>query len=488
MDVEGPGHDLRTIPLSPMDNVMPRIFANFVLCLPLRPGQPFGAVHDVLRGSLAKACDEVPVLRYRVYSAAATDGNTKVGQLEARPDQTWLGPEFIYNDVSSTWPAYSTLFDNGFPQRYLVAKQILPKAAVEWDPADMRVLATVGTPALTCQANYVESGLILAIGIFHSVIDGMSFSVFLKRWASHARALQGDQDIGPLLVMHPESCDYSLLERIWPGEKDRRSTGSEPSLSLQRLLGITASNPVEDAESRHQMESRIFYVSAASLQTLANDCKTVPGASNETANDALMALLWRCLIRARANAAGPSSAEYAVDVETSLDTTLDGRALLGDLLPVSYMGTLIFITTSSMSIGHLLKDTTSLREVAGTIRRNVNAISRDRAVEALGLAAAIQNYNELCFPFQAMKGTEVCITSLLTLSVSDTSFGRKLFRNNGRIDSVRAPTLEFGSRCRRFIVLPMQASGGCELLIEMKKDEIAALEADEEFCQYAGVV
>lgn len=452
---------------------------------------------DILQKSFEQTCESIPVLRCKVFTVPPTDGNSATGRLEARRVEGWA-PKLVHNDKSDTpgWPDYERILDAGLPQFGLDPRQLLPQEEFTYD------LAKTGAPVFVCQANYVTKGLLLGVGIFHSVIDGMSGSLFLKLWARNARALQGVSDAAPMLEMDTNSCDYSIMERIYKSEEEQmphawRTHPASPE--LWRLLGLLP----PDAPNEHQqaspgsppqavmMESRVFYVSASSFEALAAKCSSdEPESPKVTANDALMALLWRCLIRARATAAGPCRSEYAHEAMATLDTTLDGRDLVGAPLPWSYMGTLILIATTSMSVGDLTRASTSLEAVARTIRGSLNSITRKRVLEAYGLAAGLSDYgpNSLRFPFATLEGAEVCITSWVSLSALDISFGDHCLTNGGRPHYVRPPCREFGSLCRRVVVLPMNISGGFEVLIEMKKEELEALDNDKEFQEYAKFV
>lgn len=480
------------IPLSPMDNVMPRIYANFILTFHLKAAYAFGPVHDVLQKSLAQTCEKLPVFRSKVFAIPPDKLNPSTGRLAARRYEDW-NPEVIYNDLSDSWPEYEGLLEDGLDQDLLEGQHLLPKTEFDWD------FTTTGAPALVAQANYVKSGLLLAVGIFHPIIDGTSGSLLMKLWASNARALQGCNELGPALQVHPDSCDYSILSNIWAAEGKHKSTtleGAPPqSWRLTGLLppNVPASNQVPSGSTPPLMQTNVFYMSAEAFQNLTSLCATedasYPHPSKVTANDALMALLWRCIIRSRAEAAGPSSHAYAADSISLLDTTLDGRALIGDPLPWSYMGTVVFIATTSMPVGDLTGDATSLPTIARTIRESLTSIDREKALQAFGLASDLPDYEgSLRYPFATFEGAELCITSWVGLSAFEISFGDKLFLGHGRPDLMRPPTREFDAICRRCVVLPMQASGGFEVLISLIEEEMKVLETDTEFAEYFKVV
>ncbi|KAI8623280.1 transferase family-domain-containing protein [Xylariaceae sp. FL1651] len=481
--------EVTKIRMSPMDNVMPRVYANFIFSFRLNPG-PFSKVHNVLQESLRRTCDELPLLRRRVF-IASTDGTSEAaGMLEAR-EKAELTPEVMFNDMSGTWPDYDDLMDSGLEQDALDGQILFPQGIYEWD------LHGEGASVLLAQANFVDGGVLLAFGIFHPVIDGHSGSLLIKLWAKHARSLQQELgDTGPGLDLHPDSMDYGILEKIWKTEYAEQLP-SKPlntaSPETWRILGLLApSEPHEDLDPEspnHKMRTTIFYVPASGFEALRAEANAGIITTPNTGNDAVMAKLWRCIMKARLTAASPSCVDYCPDATSLLDLTLDGRALFSYKLPWSYMGTLVFITTAAMSVGKLTSEDISLPEIATVVRQSVDTVTSKRLHEAFGLARSLPDYHKsLRFPFATFAGAEACFTSWIGLSAFDISFGDVLFANGGRADYLRPPRREYDAFCRRCVVLPMQRSGGFEILITLKEEEMKVLEKDLEFVKYAKVV
>ncbi|KAI0415918.1 transferase family-domain-containing protein [Xylaria grammica] len=476
------------IRVGPMDNVMPRIYANVILSFRLNPG-PFSTVHSVLEESLRRTCDELPVLRRKVFIAQPDGDSGATRALEVKEAVEWT-PKLVFNDLSGVWPDYDDLVDSGFEQDALDGEILFPRGIYERD------LYEHGVGAFLAQANFVEGGLILAFGIYHPLIDGHSGSLLMKLWAKHAKALQEGEGVGPVLHFHPESADYGLVERIWKAENVEQPaeiTLKTAPPETWRLVGlIPPSEPSEEPDLHSpppKMRTTIFYVPATSFKALRAEANSGIQSSPNTANDALMAKLWRCIMKARWAAAGPSCVDYLPDKTSLLDLTLDGRVRFSPNLPSSYMGTLVFITTTEMSIEKLTSVDTTLAEIATAVRLSVDSVTSERMHEAFALARSLPDYGDsLRFPFATFAGAEACFTSWVGLSAFDISFGNVLFANEGRADYLRPPRREFDAFCRRCVILPMQASGGFEILITLKEEEMSLLERDPEFVRYAKVV
>ncbi|KAL9072100.1 MAG: hypothetical protein Q9157_005226 [Trypethelium eluteriae] len=489
---------------------MPRFYANFILTFGLKPGIKFSEVQSLLQASLHTAGEELPVIRRRVFSIPSDEKYQSGGRLEAREHPDWT-PQVIFNDISASWPNYEDLIDEGLPQETLDGAQLVPSVHANWD------LDGEGAPGCIVQANFINGGLLLSVCLFHSLVDGMSGSLLLKMWAKHMRLHQDDDRAGASLTITADCCDYDLVPEAWeaagnkfpsPEEVENSSdeawrlVGMLPPLSPEEL-SVKASFSLDHTKAPPppQMRTTIFYVSAAAFAKLtrlsadsadgtttnetATDGSRVP--LPPTANDALMALLWRCIMRAR-EVVDPSNPAYAAPgALAELDTTFDGRLLFSERLPWAYMGTLIFIATTRMPMSTLISPTTSLSTVAHTVRRAVASITRERLHSSYGLVAAMPDFSAVRYPFATFEGAEACFTSFLGLPLMEMRFGGKVFTNGGLIDYLRPPRREFDAVCRRCVVLPPRPSGGFEVLLSLKSEEMEVLEKDAEFVQFAQV-
>lgn len=480
--------------LNPMDNVMPRFYANFILTFGLKTGVKFSDVHSLLQTSLNTASDELPIFRRRVFSAASDGKCSSKGRLEAREHPHWT-PQAIFNDLSASWPEYEDLMDDGLPQDSLDGAQLVPSVHTKPD------LDGKGAAGCIVQANYIQGGLLLSVCLFHSLVDGMSGSLLLKMLAKHMRIHQDDVGNSAELTITPDCCDYDLVPAIWAdagnclpshdefgksGDDDWRLLGMLPPLSAEELRARSAfSLDATEAPPPPKMTTTIFYISATAFAELTSAASKGGNGTAVTANDALMALLWRCTMRAREVAEPDNPAYTNAGALAELDTTLDGRLLFGERLPWSYMGTLIFIATTRMPFATLTSPSTSLAEIAQTIRNAVDSITQERLHKSFGLAAAMSDYSAARYPFATFEGAEACFTSFLGLPLMEMRFGGKLFKNGGLVDHLRPPRREFDVVCRRCVVLPPRPAGGFEVLLSLKEREMEFLEEDPEFARYA---
>ncbi|KGO48198.1 Transferase [Penicillium expansum] len=477
--------DPQYIYLSPMDNVMPRFYARLIFAFRCSPNQDHQKVRGLLEQGLRRTSADIPSIAGKVFTRPATPD--RVGHLEIRVHPSYC-PTVYVRDFSEL--DYDELLEEGLPQDMLDPNILFPVI----DPPD----SEQGAPIFLAQANFVTGGLLLAVGMYHSVIDGTSGGWLAKKWAEHTRHLQGTTEDRASLNIMPRSTDPGVLEDLWlaqgysPLTVEELKTGSKDSNdpTLWRLLGLDPLNTppspqlMAEPEGREDwpMQSTIFYLSPQALEDLKKASTEEPFGRVST-NDALMALLWRSITRARL----PNDTSSSMDTnEAILDSTYDGRAGFSPDLPFTYMGSLIFISTARMQRSQLVSPTTSLASIAHEIRQAAKSIDSSRMHAAFGLAASIPDYTKLTFPFATFAGAEVCITSWIAWSLFDLDFG-PIFANGGRPEFVRPPRREFDAVCRRCVVLPLQSHGGCEVLISLVADEMQRLERDPELARFACV-
>ncbi|KAF3760412.1 hypothetical protein M406DRAFT_53048, partial [Cryphonectria parasitica EP155] len=481
--------------LNALDNIMPRFFSSLIFTFRLSKEATHDQALQLLQESLRTACDELPYFRRKVFSIPISPENKTPGRLEAREHQDWI-PQVLRNDLTKSWPEYDDMVEDGLPQDLLDGSQLFPPGRHIID------LDHEGTPLLVAQANYVRGGLLLGVSMFHSLVDGMSGALILRMWAKHMRIHSGETVAA--FDISPGSCDYDTLHEVW---KTSGAPVAEGTPDDWRLLGLLPPG-VEDRPSGAPpppMRSSIFYISGTSFARLGaiaagsstNGHVDGGGADGDdgvklggTANDALMALLWRCVMRAR-RAAAPESPSYGASEVAELDTTLNGRAFFGEELPWQYMGTLVYIVTTRMTVAELTDPATPLSAVVSAVRNSVARVTRERALSVYGLAATrLEGYTAetLRWPFATFEGAEACFSSLVSLPVMDISFGGKVFAGNGVPDYVRPERRALDHVCRNCNILPLRLEGGTEVFISLTVDEMALLERDAEFAEYAQLV
>lgn len=260
------------------------------------------------------------------------------------------------------------------------------------------------------------------------------------------------------------------------------SSGAEKDASEQHSKSRCSATGV--SERKKAMQSSIFYMSGAQFARLKKDTASEDKfAATVSANDALLALFWRCLMKARVNAkcaVPPSENEEAL-----LQSPVDGRAVFSSSVPRLYLGNVVLINQIYMTVAALVRPTTTLHDVATCVRESALKINHDSVHDAYSLAREVQDYTALKHAFTSLEGFAMMITSLVALPFEDFDFGDRLFGNHGKPDNLRPLMGGFNRAFRLCVVLPQKAHGGLELLVSLFEDEMDELISDEEFLRYA---
>lgn len=481
----------RNIPLSPFDNVMARYYGKFIIGFSIEPRKSPDTVFEYLERSFSATIEQLPFLAGRLALRSPSPTHTAYGELEIRlstnPDNKYM-PRLQRKDLGLEID-YQDIMDEGLPESTLDGELLLPAA--------FRPDLENGADILVAQCNFVQGGCFLGVGLYHSVCDGSGLNTIMKLWAENCRLLQTEDRVNHRFALGPESFDRGLLKKVWlaEGNEEIEAEAVDTAEGLWRLLGLnpmSLSNTKEsfapDAPSKASfsgfptMETGIFYVSRASFAKLkaSVSSNTVDQDENLSANDALTALLWRCIMKARVRQEDPDLA----NLTAVLDTTVDGRAQFSEKLPPSYLGNIILINTARLAASQLTAPSTPLSQIARDVRKSLNQITRSRVHSAFAIASCIPDYTRLTFPFATFEGAEVCITSLLNIPLFELNFG-PAFGNDGRPESVRPPREEFDKICRRVMVLPLRTHGGFEIMITLMDHEMQKLRKDPEFTEYA---
>jgi hypothetical protein len=485
------------IPLSPFDNIMVRFYIKSILCLPVEPGRKPKEVYNILSAALEKTVEDMPLLTGRVKLIQPDSSDIRPGRLELivpADKNNRTSAKLHFNDMSEKLD-YEDLMAAGMPQSELDQKVLLPSAG------PMIPDMTVGADVLVVQANFVEGGCLLAVGIYHAAVDGSGLMIILKQWSEHCRQLQVQEKGFTSRVMPKGATDRQILSRLWheAGNSLESYKGRKVSVEEYRRIGLkppttppTPSNFQEPDVSKvlPKMLSSIFYLSANALLQLRKAASTASGTTSGvsdgdrpsiSANDALTTLLWRCMTQARF----PAGCKMAPDQEIAeLDTTLDGRATFSSSLPAEYFGNVVLMNTTRVSHSFLVDPQTTLNDIALEFRKTVNVIDTAEVHSLFGIASCLPSYAHNSHPFATFEGNELVFSSMLQTDILEHDFG-PAFGNDGRADLVRSPHAELDKICRRCMILPRQSTGGLEIFIAMPKEEMKRLLGNEEFAKYA---
>ncbi|KAK1988401.1 hypothetical protein LZ30DRAFT_790996 [Colletotrichum cereale] len=485
----------RHLRLNPLDHFPPSNYTFFCSYLPLQDNVAPDEVFNVLQESLRRTFRELPWLSGKVFPQSYSPG-WRPGQLEIRYDvaefegnQPLRQLRINHLDPEEIGLAYQDVKESGFPldtfrDEQLTTAELLPNLED-------------GPDCLSAQANFLPGACLLVIGTQHAACDGTSYFDVWRIWAGHCESLQRPGAPWPDPVP-AESSDRAALDRIW--EKEGTGTAavdvapeSWSLLDLQRpgapKLKAAASLKTLSDDS---MQSAVFYISPDSFTALRKRC-AAGSSAHISGNDAISALIWRCLLKAKRDAALLAGSRVSVtagelaSADARLFMTLDARPDISQALPLMYLGNLSVVNICTLNANSLTSPNVSLGTVAQAIRSVVDKATTQALLDAYTLAREVDDLNKIRLNRgHTPNSFDMVLSSLLMYPVEGVTWGDgRLFANGGKPDAVRPLMGRFNRASQVCFVMPRKAHGGVEFVCNLFEEEMNLLLEDEEFGEFA---
>ena len=473
---------------SPLDEIIPPLYSAFILTFPCLPDDK-DKVLSTLSKAWSRTLDERPTLRGKIgYNRSQ---GARPGSLELRIQELPENPNLVVNDMTVQRPgcswneSYDSLKAQGMPPSKLDGKILAP------------LVSGVGETdrVVTVQINFIPGGCLLAFCTSHSFMDACGCALVLQAWAKHCREIQNLSDNE--LANSSEDPQIEEANSFLVGMENSNYEELNVREELWHLLGLHATknlrngDAITSSEDFHHIPAAvrsqrspatttcIFSVDPASLKRL-KEVATPDPPEWISSGDALVALLWRSIMRARF----PSdiSRNDPTTRDSIVSVALDGRQLLSPPLSPSYIGNVIFCCMTRLPMDVLLSPGTSLAETALAIRQNINtAKKRPILQDAISLAESIPDVSSLKIAFEDFLGADLVTTSWVELPFYQIDFG-PIFGKTGKADFFRIPNEQFGGICS---LQPRQTNGTVDINIQLPVEQMGRLRRDEEFARYA---
>ena len=350
-----------------------------------------------------------------------------------------------------------------------------------------------GVDAFSCQVTFIEGGFVIGVSKHHFVCDGTAISKFITWWFKKARGygtdnMVQDSEIVPvskMMTLHDRSS--LLLERQAEPQERQEPNGvhssSPPETSTPSL------DPPSTAE-RTEVVQAIFRLEPSGLREIHADVSKHANRKIST-NDAVCALLWQCITRARLRDRNVERQPQT----SSLYMAVNARSKFNPPLPDQYFANCVFVATSSVPIPILTSvDPPSLSDVAVTLRESLLAQTSDTWLRSvLQHAAAAQSTPiDKVLALKHGLGDKVVVTSWEKYfdRPEDLDVGFGAFR------LLRLPADGF-AYSGLVVVLPAYGMrdktagvgtaypGGLEIMVNLLREPMEYLKADREWMRYA---
>lgn len=410
-----------------------------------------------LSEGLQRLTSAIPWLAGHVVKTARDD-DTSVFMVDFHGHTSRLVVEDYCRD--SSIPAMAILKQRGFPMSLLDENALCPRKTL--------AMADLAAPAeiFLIQLNFVNGGFLLTFTAQHNVMDMTTQAEVIRLFS---KACQGDT------YTNDEMLSSSLLQpHAVPTYDDKYTPGPEASQYLSKSRGSSIDkDDSSQVNPTYTSSWAQFEFSARTLQTLkAYTSETKTAATDYiTTDDALCALTWQAISRARISRSDPAH-------KTTFARAVDPRKYL-DMAPKSpgVVQNMAYHTAT-------LKDVVgkSLGELASDFRSSVDpatsALAHTTRILATLLARSA-NGQSVSVAARIDPSFDMMLSSWSKYELCNLDFGLGL----GVTDAIRRPCF---TPCEGLsYLLPKSPDGSIVLVICMRDEDLQNLRADEGFGKWA---
>ncbi|KAH8592850.1 transferase [Bisporella sp. PMI_857] len=434
--------------LSALDMNMPRLYGSrWILCFPLSVDADKAQVFEDLRRSLAHTISSIPWISGDVGPEEGSDPkDSRIQVIEGAG-----GVEFRCKDLAGILPSYNELKQNNFTFSKLTTRLVSPLQVIQ-----------ESQPVMAAQANFIEGGLLLAVGVHHSVCDGSGLDHILETWAHNTGVINHS---GSFSNYDPMLNDRTPLNNGLPVN----DIADFPEYVLMPTPPADKTQMAPPTFQLPPMTAKIFYFSPehlAGLKTAANAYST---------NDALCGFFWHHMTLAR----NPSNDPTETDKTSAALFAVNIRGRTSPPLPLTYLGNAsLGGITQRLSITSLKDAQTGLSQASTALRSGLKAIHRPSRVPlTIGLLSSRPNAQDFKFAARGFLGPDITMTSWADMGVRRREWGPL-----GKPEGFRIP---YEAADGMVVIFPKLENGGLEVMAGLESESMERLLKNPRFQQFA---
>jgi hypothetical protein len=376
-------------------------------------------------------------------------------------------------DLSATYDM-KELRKSQFSQEKLLPEDLCPTPA--WDHPAMRPLEI-----FSVQANFIKSGLLLVICIYHSIGDGVGQFRITEMLANQCRAIGQRKTARPTtssnlkLSFSPQQFDRSRLFHGVP--KADMATLSSYSVLPEPLRGLPAW-AMPDGKPLASATFLIRKSALADLKALATSQKPSMSTTEPyiSTHDAVCALIWRTVMAARlkVGAIAPSDT-------TTFGMPIDGRTQLFPPLPADFLGNLAVCFKIGESVQNLVAPE-HLGAAAFQIHAGVKSVDDTYLKNFIALLQQVPDVGQVFIDcLENIKTTGLFLTSWTKFDYAALKWADRF----GNCEVFRFPNGGYMNGIA--IVFPPLRNGDWEVSLTLEETAMEAFKEDETWKRFASV-
>ncbi|KAL6806275.1 transferase [Trichoderma sp. SZMC 28013] len=462
--------------LSPLDQILPRMYFGEILCFPSTDTNLF----QLLQQGLSKVAASVPHLTSFVVHDDARPGNLR---LERGRDS--IDNILVYgNDPLEKMPDYENLKRNSFP--------VFPQSSLFY-PNVPNVSWAAPWPVMRAEVTRVRGGFVLVVLVHHCVFDGVALSELLNLWAICCARHTSAQP--------PEISQARLNRKVLQGEGLKQQSSPPADIfkivNKQSFLSQTISlirqafNPILPKPLSPTWPITLYRLPHDKLQSLKQTLNQFAprfGVRFLSTNDVVSALIWSCATMAMST----SFQRWNLMSYCSTGVSVNIRPRIQPRLPDDFIGCAIGVAYVDMARTKLcaaaeMASFESLARVAAAIRHGVDGITNEKMREILNYVDGPEDPRTL--QWRPKKLNEFYISSWANQCIYDADWGPHI----GKCEALRVAQIALAPMC---VILPPRQglepkdgqSGDIELVVSLESLHMDRFRRSKAMSQFAEII
>lgn len=429
------------------------LYTQLTLCYPVADASSYATIVSTLNDGLEQLAAKVPWAAGEVVVEGASEGNSGMTIIKPMEELPRVVVKDLRNDPSA--PSMQTLRDAEFPMSLLDENMLCPRNTLPGTPGE-----PTSRPVFFVQATFVSGGLLLSFVGQHQVMDmiGQGFLMDLLNMACH----------------HEEFTDKELSnanvarENIIPLLDESEKTGVEHQVVPSVPSNNETPSPVTTPPSPPPTTWAYFSFDApalASLKSIATE--TVPSGFIST-DDALSALIWQSIIRARLARLSPAD-------KATFARAVDLRSILG--LEAKYPGVVQNMAYNTLTMQQIVDE--PLGVLASRLRAALDRDALGSHTRALATHLSRAQDKKSVYVLAPLNlSADMMLSSWSKVECWDLDFNMGL----GKPEAVRRP--KFSPFPSLMYLMPKAPNGEVSAAICLTDEDMDRLKADKEFIKF----
>ncbi|KAF5752890.1 hypothetical protein HS088_TW01G00808 [Tripterygium wilfordii] len=290
----------------------------------------------------------------------------------------------------------------------------------------------VSKPLLGVQVTELVDGIFIGFTINHAAADGTTLWNFVNSWSEISRGFSE--------ISKPPS-----FTRAFPDHPIRIPLSS---------LNVNAS-----VTSIVHFEDRVFHFSKDKIAKLKSRASTEIGATSISSLQALLAHVWRSVIRSR---------KLPADLETSLLLAIGGRSRLHQLIPQQYFGNAFQYEGTTLKAGDILE--CGIGYVACAVNKMITGNAEEEKLLNF-LQSWVENPKLLSMEGKYTDALATSSSPRFNVYGNDFGWGKPIAARSGAANKYRG----------KLTLLPGAEEGSVDIEASLPLDILEAMGSDMEF-------